>query len=157
MSRWDSHKHPFHVNLPKFQSRAGNDQRQQESKSVPCHVVKIAKDFVLVAFETSNGIQTPPVVKMPQSFSTYQREPTQVGDKGYAVPGDYYMGGSSDYAGGNTNFYPRSNLASLSFQPVSKEKDPERDYDQHHQTGGPNGWIARSQQDSSRAKTKQNG
>src|SRR5262245_27959024 len=127
MSRWDSHKHVFQALMPQWNHKLGNDHRQQDAKSIPCHITKIDKDFVYVSFETSNGVMTPPVVKMPQSFSTYQREPTQVGDKGYAVPGDYYMGQSSDYSGGNTNFYPKSNLASLSFQPVSKQNDPERD------------------------------
>jgi hypothetical protein len=85
-----------------------------------------------------------PTVKMTQGFSRFGREPTQKGDKGYAVPGGYYMGGVSAYAGGNTSFYPRANLSTLSFQPVANLKAPKRDYDQHHETGGPNGWVVKT-------------
>jgi hypothetical protein len=79
-------------------------------------------------------------MKMTQSFSRFGREPTQVGDRALAVPGDYYLGGNTAFAGGRTNFYPRGNLSSLSFQPMANLKAPQRDYDQHHETGGPNGW-----------------
>jgi hypothetical protein len=54
------------------------------------------------------------------------------------------MGGSSAYAGGKTSFYPRGNLSSLSFQPVANQNAPSRDYDQHHETGGPNGWMVKT-------------
>jgi hypothetical protein len=118
--------------------------REQESKSIPCHVVKVEKDFIHVAFETKNSIFTPPVMKMTQNFSRFGREPTQVGDKGHANPGDYYMGGNTAFAGGGTNFYPRGNLSTLSFQPLANLKAPQRDYDQHHETGGPHGWKVRT-------------
>jgi hypothetical protein len=117
-----------------------NNARELEPKSIPCHVQKVEKDFVHVAFDTSNSIFTPPVMKMTQSFSRFGREPTQVGDRALAVPGDYYLGGNTAYSGGRTNFYPRGNLSSLSFQPMANMKAPQRDYDQHHETGGPNGW-----------------
>jgi hypothetical protein len=106
--------------------------------------VKVEKDFIWVAFETLNNIFTLPIVKMPQSFSQYAREPTQIGDKGYAVPGDYYQGGVSGDSGGNTDFYPRANLSTLSFQPLSHTQNRQRDYDQLNHMGGPNGWIVNS-------------
>jgi len=115
---------------------------ERRPKSIPCHVVKVDKDFIHVAFETANGIFTPPIVKIPQSMSQFQREPTQVGDKGYGVPGHYYLGGVTGDAGGGTDFYPRSNLTTLSFQPVSHTFSRDRDSDVHYQTGGPNGWSA---------------
>jgi hypothetical protein len=113
---------------------------EREAKSMPCHVTEIAKDFIKVAFENSNGIFTMPIVKMSQQFSQFSREPTQQGNKGYAVPGNYYMGGVTGDSGGNTNFYPRGNLATLSFNPVSHTQNRERDYDQLTHMGGPNGW-----------------
>jgi hypothetical protein len=64
-----------------------------------------------------------------------------VGDKGYAVPGNYYLGGVTGDAGGNTDFYPRGNLTTLSFNGVSHTQNPSRDYDQLTHMGGPNGWI----------------
>jgi hypothetical protein len=118
-----------------------NTKQEREAKSIPCHVTKVDKDFITVAFETQNGIFTPPTVKIPQSMSQYGRDPTQVGDKGYGVPGNYYLGGVTGDAGGNTDFYPRGNLTTLSFQPVSHKQNPSRDYDQLTHMGGPTGWI----------------
>jgi len=134
-----------------------NSALEQESKSIPCHIQKIEKDFVHVAFDTANKIFTPPVVKMTQSFSRFGREPTQKKDRGLAVPGDYYLGGNTAFAGGGTNFYPRSNLASLSFQPLANLKAPTRDYDTHWETGGPNGWKAKVMEDQQEGQDQSGG
>jgi hypothetical protein len=139
MGRYDSHKNPFQYRINSWVDKKINDHLQRVSKSIPCHVTKVDKDFVTVAFETHDKTLTPPTVKIPQSFSPYAREPTQVGDKGYAVPADYYLGGISGDAGGATNYYPRANLTTLSFQPISQKANPSRDYDQYTITGGPNG------------------
>jgi hypothetical protein len=127
--------------MNQWASKRINSGREREAKSIPCHVTKVDKDFITVAFETANGIFTPPTVKIPQSMSQYGRDPTQVGDKGYGVPGDYYLGGVTGDAGGSTNFYPRSNLTTLSFQPVSHKQNPDRDVDQLTHMGGPTGWL----------------
>lgn len=142
--KYDSLYHPLQWNLNNWSANKTNDLQESQAKAIPCHVVQVEKDFVHVAFETVNNIFTMPVVKMTQGFSRFGREPTQVGDKGYAVPNDYYMGGQTAYSGGKTSFYPRANLSSLSFQPVANLNAPTRDYDQHHETGGPNGWIVRT-------------
>jgi hypothetical protein len=137
-----------------------NSVQENQSKSIPCHVQKIEKDFIHVAFETQNGIFTPPVVKIPQSWSQYSREPTQQKDKGYAVPSDYYLGGVTGDSGGNTNFYPRANLTALSFNGTSHTQNPDRDYDQLTHMAGPNGWIAGSfkqQQQSQQQQDQQQG
>jgi|SRR5215469_12476 len=140
MSRYDSHKHPFGWRMNQWAVKRHTSQQEQLTKSIPCHVTKVDKDFIEVAFETTNSIFTMPTVKIPQSMSQYQREPTQVGDKGYAVPSDYYLGGSTGDAGGRTNFFPRGNLTAISFQPVSHTQNPDRDYDTLTHMGGPNGW-----------------
>jgi hypothetical protein len=127
--------------MPLWANKKVNTNIEKQAKSIPCHVTKVDKDFITVAFETQNGIFTPPTVKIPQSMSQYGRDPTQVGDKGYAVPGDYYLGGVTGDAGGNTNFYPRGNLTTLSFQHVSHKQNPDRDVDQLTHMGGPNGWT----------------
>src|SRR5215467_2055248 len=144
MGRYDSHKHPFHYTMNQWSQKRTNTQQEQQAKSIPCHVTKVDKDFIYVAFETQNNIFTPPTVKIPQSWSQYSREPTQKGDKGYAVPSDYYLGGVTGDAGGSTNFYPRGNLTTLSFNGVSHKQSPDRDYDQLTHMGGPNGWIVGS-------------
>lgn len=144
MGRYDSHKNPFSYVLNSWSHRQTTNSREREPKSMPCHVQKTEKDFLHIAFETKNSIFTPPVMKMPQSFSRFGREPTQQKDMGLAVPGDYYNGGVTGFSGGGTNFYPRGNLSSLTFQPMSNLKSPKRDYDQHHETGGPKGWKVRT-------------
>jgi hypothetical protein len=142
--RYDSLKNPFHWRMNLWSARRTTDLQETQAKSVPCHVVKTEKDFVYVQFETNNSIFTMPTVKMTQGYSRFGREPTQKGDKGFAAAGGYYMGGNTAYAGGNTSFYPRGNLSTLSFQPLANLNAPKRDYDQHHETGGPNGWMMRT-------------
>jgi hypothetical protein len=146
MGRYDSHKHPFTYRMNEWSAKRNNSHQERQAKSIPCHVTKVDKDFIHVAFETQNGIFTPPTVKIPQSWSQYSREPTQVGDKGYAVPGNYYLGGVTGDAGGNTDFYPRGNLTTLSFNGTSHKQNPDRDYDQLTHMAGPNGWIAGAHQ-----------
>lgn len=144
MGRYDGVKYSLQHRLGIWTNKQTNNLSESEAKSIPCHVVKTDKDFLYIQFDTQNGIFTMPTVKMTQGYSRFGREPTQVGDKGYAVPNNYYMGGMSAYSGGQTDFYPRGNLSSLSFQPVANYQAPKRDYDQHHETGGPNGWLVRT-------------
>lgn len=152
MGRYDAHKNPFSYVLNQWSHRQTTNSREREPKSMPAHVQKVEKDFLHMAFETKNSIFTPPVMKMPQSFSRFGREPTQEKDMGLAVPGDYYNGGVTAFSGGGTNFYPRGNLSSLTFQPMSNLKAPKRDYDQHHETGGPNGWKVKVMEDQQEQK-----
>src|ERR1700751_6145379 len=154
MGRYDALKHPFSVAMGNWAYRKTNDSQERQPKSMPCHVTKVEKDFITVAFETQNGIFTPPTVKIPQSMAPYGRNPTQVGDKGYAVPGHYYLGGVTGDAGGNTDFYPRGNLTTLSFEHTSHKQNPDRDVDQLTHMGGPNGWIVGSFQ---KQQDQQNG
>jgi hypothetical protein len=132
-------KKPLQQSIRNFTSTRSNDFQQNVAKSIPCRVTKVDKDFVTVSFEPQNKVFTLPSVKIPQSFSAYARDPTQVGDLGYAVPSDYYLGTVSGDAGGNTNFYPRGNLTALSFQPISRTANPTRDYNQYTITGGTSG------------------
>jgi hypothetical protein len=135
-----------------------NDSQENQAKSMPCHVTKVDKDFIYVAFETKNSVFTMPTVKIPKSNSQYAREPTQQGDKGYAVPGNYYLGGVTGDAGGNTDFYPRGNLTTLSFNGVSHKQNPDRDYDQLTHMGGPSGWVTQAfQQQQQDQSSQQNG
>jgi hypothetical protein len=157
MGRYDAHKNPFMYRINQWVNRRTTNETESFAKSIPCHIVQIEKDFVHVAFETANSIFTMPVVKIPQSFSGYGREPTQVKDMGLAVPGNYYLGGVSGFAGGNTNFYPRGNLTTLSFQPNSNLNAPKRDYNQHTVTGGPTGWIAKVMNQAGLQESQQSG
>lgn len=120
-------------------NRRGNDFSQVSPKGIPCSVTAIDKDIVTVKFEGSNGVWNMPTMKMSQAISPYGRDPTQVGDKGYASPADYYVGGISGLGGGSTNFTPRGNLTPLIFHPMAQAKSEARDYDQLTHAGGPSG------------------
>ena len=119
--------------------RRGNDFSQVSPKGIPCSVTAIDKDIVTVKFEGSNGVWNMPTMKMSQAISPYGRDPTQVGDKGYASPADYYIGGISGLGGGSTNFTPRGNLTPLVFHPMAQKTSEARDYDQLTHAGGPTG------------------
>jgi hypothetical protein len=142
MGRYESHKNPFQMKIVQWAQNRINTGMQRLPKSMPCHVTEVAQDFIKVAFETANGIFTPPIVKIPQAMSQYAREPTQVGDKGHAVPGNYYLGGVTGMAGGGTDFFPRGNLTTLNFNGISHTQNPSRNYDQLTHMAGPAGWIA---------------
>lgn len=93
---------------------------QVNSKTLPCTVVKVDKEFVTVKFE-AQGNYTLPQVTIPQYHSEWMRPPTQVGDKGRAVPADFYLGGMSGDAGGTADFRGRGNLTPLVYHPISQK------------------------------------
>src|SRR6516164_6160449 len=157
MGRYDSHKNPLSYRLNNWAGRRINNNQEQQAKSIPCHIQQIEKDFVHVAFETANSIFTPPVMKMTQSFSRFGREPTQGKDMGVAVPGQYYLGGNTAFSGGNASYYPRGNLSTLTWQPMANLNAPKRDYDQHWETGGPNGWRCKVQEKQQQKQQGQQG
>lgn len=132
-------KIPLNKSISDFTNQRSNDFQQQMTKGIPCHVTKIEKDMVTVAFDAKNNTWTVPSVKMPQAFSPYGRDPTKVGDKGYAAPADYNLGGNSGLGGGIADFSPRGNLTPLVFHPISHTNTEKRDYDQYTLTGGTNG------------------
>lgn len=138
-----SYRRPFHHSVNDFSSQRSNDFQLGMSKGIPCHVTAIDKDMVTVAFDTKNSVWTPPNMKMPQAFSTYGRDPTRVGDKGYAVPSDYQLGGNSGLGGGVADYSPRGNLTALVFHPMSNTGNESRDYDQLTHSGGKNGVMIR--------------
>lgn len=132
-------KMPLSTTIGRHAIQKSNDYAHVPAKGLPCRVVKIEKDIVEIAFEGSNGVWNMPHRKIPQAFSPYGRDPTQVGDKGFASPSDYYTGGVTGLGGGQSNWGPRGNLTPLSFHPLSKKKPEERDYDQYTGAGGPKG------------------
>jgi len=141
-------KMPLSSTIGRHADRTANDHAHPIAKGLPCRVTKVNKDVVTVAFEGSNGIWNMPTREIPQAFSPYGRDPTQVGDKGYASPSDYYLGGISDLGGGQSNWQTRGNLTPLAFHPVSRLNSETRDYDQYTGAGGPSGmkFIQKAQQ-----------
>jgi hypothetical protein len=122
---------------------ASNSQ-QIAPKTMQGHVSKILpNDFIEFTIDASSPF-TLPVIKIPQAFSKYHREPTQVGDKGYAVPNDFSIGGIDGQGGGTANMYGRSNLATHVFHPISIKSFDTRDPNMFLVTGGPSGHTIQS-------------
>src|SRR5215831_194324 len=129
MGRYDAQKNPIAKSLISMAQKRITESVEQMAKSIPASIKQIEKDFVHVNFDTKNSIFTPPVMKMTQSFSRFGREPTQGKDMGVAVPGHYYLGGNTAFAGGKASYYPRGNLSTLTWQPMANLNAPKRDYD----------------------------
>lgn len=55
---------------------------------------------------------------MPVATSEYARVPLQVGDKGFAIAADAYLGGNSGLGGGTADLTRRGNLTPLVFCPI---------------------------------------
>jgi hypothetical protein len=99
------------------------DRWQLATQPIPCSVTKIVGELVQVKVE-AQGKYTIPTLLVPQAFSEWVRQPTQVGDKGWVVPANYYLGGMSGNAGGVANYSPRGNLTTMVFMPISQKKFP---------------------------------
>lgn len=136
--------------LHNFTRTKATDNYQTQAKKLPCHVSQIYNDdTVEVVFDVTNTVFTLPNVRVPQAFSKYSREPTQVGDKGYVVPNDINIGGESGLDGSTANMYQRGNLTTGIFHPLSNVNFERRDQNKFYQTGGPTGHIIRSQDEKS--------
>jgi hypothetical protein len=121
------------------------DLQQNLPKAIQGHVSKILQNDFLEFTIDATGPYTLPKLQIPQAFSKYHREPTQVGDKGYAVPNDFYLGGESGQSGGTADMYPRGNLATHVFHPISAKSFDSRDPNMFLVTGGPSGHTIQSQ------------
>lgn len=110
---------PFQRTMNDFAQRKIAEEIQQQGKAFPCSIVSVTGGIVTVKFELANTTNTYPNVTCPIANSLYVQEPTQVGDKGYVVPADAYMGGISGLGGGTADTTPRGNLATLVFHPVA--------------------------------------
>jgi hypothetical protein len=140
----NSAKISFISQLQNFARTMTGNEKQNLPKQMQGHVSQILEnDFLEFTFD-ANGPFTLPKIKIPQAFSKYHREPTQVGDKGYIVSNDYYLGGESGDAGGTATMYPRGNIATGTYHPVSAKDFPTRDLNNFLITGGPTGITAQS-------------
>lgn len=130
---------PQVFSLPSSMNRRAADNQQLQPQALPCTVVSVDKEFVTVNIDVKSTF-TFPQITIPQAFSPYIRVPTQVGDKGWAIPGQYYMGGVSGAGGGDANLYLRGNMTTLVFQHVSQTGFTTRDLNAAF-INGPNGVV----------------
>jgi hypothetical protein len=130
---------PFARSLPRTVEGIALNLAELPGKSLPCSVVSVNNAMVKVKFEVQ-GI-TLPQITVPQAISRYARPPTQVGDKGFVVAADVYLGGVSGLGGGTANFTRQEgNLATLVFVPISQTSFPSINPNAYHITG-PGGAI----------------
>lgn len=130
---------------------------QSLGRALPCRVVAVSGAIVTVAFEVNAAPWTLPNITIPKAESNWVRMPTQVGDKGYTVPADVYLGGISGLGGGTATMAPVGNLSALVFVPVSNQSSPPVDQNAA-QVQGPNGAIIQTTTGTvSKIVTDQNG
>jgi hypothetical protein len=109
---------PISITLPRLSAAVAGDAQQLTGQSLPCKVVAVSGQIVTVAFQINSSF-TLPQVKMPMATWGYSQPPVQVGDLGYAVPADAYLGGMSGLGGGTAALTQLANLATLVFHPIS--------------------------------------
>ena len=142
--------------LNKAAVRRVRDVIQSLGKSLPCRVTAVSGAIVKVAFEVNASPWTLPESTIPKAESNWVRMPTQVGDFGWTVPADVYLGGVSGLGGGTANLAKPGNLAALVFVPISNSSSPPDDQNAA-QVMGPNGAIIRTLNGTSSVITNQSG
>ena len=116
----NSLKTPLGSALNAFTRNKIADAMQLAGRSLPCSVVEVDGQIVTVKFELNSPF-TLPQVTMPIFGAEYIRFPTQVGDRGFVVPADAYLGGISGLGGGVADLSQRANLSTLVFFPIGQK------------------------------------
>lgn len=88
-------------------------------EGLPCRVTAISGSIVTVAFEVDQPPWSLSTVTIPKAESNWIRSPTQVGDKGVAVPGGAFLGAISGFGGGTATLALQGNLSNLYFLPIA--------------------------------------
>lgn len=135
-------KTPLFASLTALARQKAQDQAELAGRGWPCQVVSISGAIVTVKFLVNTPF-TIPQVEMPKAESPYHRDPTQIDDLGYAVPGDVYLGGVSGLGGGEADLSQRGNLAALVFHPISSFNSPPPNQTQAI-SQGPGGFLGRT-------------
>jgi hypothetical protein len=144
----ETQKISFVRNVHAYVKTQAEGEHHIQPKKMPCHVSAIKdNDMIELTFDVTGPFTLPKIV-VPQSFSKYHREPTQVGDPGFVTMGDFSLAGPSA-AGSNgaaptASLHLRGNLANGVFQPISNTKWPKKDPNMFLVTGGPSGHTTQS-------------
>lgn len=112
-------KTPLSVSIPAFARQTAADAIQLLGRALPCSVVSVSGQIVTVSFEVNAAPFTLPNITIPITTSAYDWLPIQVGDKGFTVAADVYLGGVSGLGGGVADLTQRGNLSTLIFVPIS--------------------------------------
>lgn len=114
-------KTPLVRTLNRFVESKATDAELGLGKSLPCSVTEVVSSGVVkVKFEVQSSPlgATLPDATVPVAWPEYVRYPVQVGDKGFVVAADAYLGGVSGLGGGVASLVRQGNLAALAFQPL---------------------------------------
>lgn len=137
----NSLKIPVAVGLDAASRQRAADGDQMQGKGLPCRITKVvSSNMVEVEFDIK-GPFTLPKITIPVSSPEYARIPYQVGDKGLAVPIDYYQGGISGLGGGTADYVQRANLSSLRFEGIGRTQLPASVDTNAHTLYGKNGVV----------------
>jgi hypothetical protein len=144
----ETQKISFTNNIHAFVKTLVQNGTQVQPKKMPCHVSAIKEnDQIELTFDVT-GPYTLPKIIVPQGFSKYHREPTQVGDPGFVMMGDFSLAGPSAGASGGAaptaTLHLRGNLTNGVFHPISNSKWPKKDPNMFLVTGGPSGHTTQS-------------
>lgn len=112
---------PFSQSMNRFAEQKSQAELQATGRSLPASVVKVMGSIVEVKFEVQDPVYTLVNVTIPLFGPEYIRYPIQVGDKGFVVAADAYLGGMSGLGGGVANLTQRGNLTCLVFIPIGNK------------------------------------
>lgn len=118
----NNQKTPLVDGLNRFTSGKIEDAGQLIGKSLPASILAIdpSHTIVTVKFEVKTALQIP-MVQCPVGTSEYVRLPLKVGDKGFVVAVDTYMGGMSGIGGGIASLQQQPNLSTLVWFPCGNK------------------------------------
>lgn len=118
----NNQKTPLVDSLNRFVSDKITDVGQLAGKSLPASIMAIdpSNTIVTVKFEIKTQLQIP-IVQCPVGFPEYIRLPLQVGDKGFVVAVDAYMGGMSQIGKGIASLDQQPNLSTLVWFPCGSK------------------------------------
>lgn len=136
----NAQKTPFGRSLNLLAKKQADDANFIQGQSLPCTVTAVQGSTVTVSFDVNSKF-TLPNVTMPVNNSRYARDPIQIGDKGFAVPGNAYLGGVSGLGGGTADLSVRGNLSTLSFQLISNTSFPSPSNPNSYNISGPTGAV----------------
>lgn len=117
----DYQRYPLGINVDTIARDRADTAIQRVGRRFPCSVVSVSGSIVTVKFEMETGNVTLPQAQMPVFGPEYIRYPLQVGDKGFAIAADAYLGQMSGLGDGVATFAEVPNLSALTFMPIGNK------------------------------------
>lgn len=113
-------------------------------RALPCSVVSVSGQIVVVKFLLQNIPFTLPNVTCPVATSQYVRLPIQAGELGVVMSADVFIGNVTGLGSGVPDLSPVANLSALVFFPVGNKTWSQSEDANAIVLYGPDGGILRS-------------